>query len=55
MCKGMELYTQESKVLGAILMLRDMNLSEEEIAERIAKKFNVTVDYVKELMMPKAV
>lgn len=55
MCKGMELYTQESKVLGAIDMLRDMNLSDEEIAERIAKKFNVTVEYVKELMMPKAV
>jgi hypothetical protein len=26
-----------------------------EIAERVAKKFDVTVEYVKELMLPKAV
>ena len=55
MCKGMELYTQEIKVISAIDMLRDMNVSEEEIIERVAKKFNVTVEYVKEQMMPKAV
>ena len=55
MCKGIDLYTLENKVLGAIDMLREMNLSDEEIADRIAKKFNVTVEYVKELMMPKAV
>jgi len=35
--------------------LFDAYIAEAEIAERVAKKFNVTVEYVKELMMPKAV
>ena len=55
MCKGIELYTIKTKVEAAIDMLRDMGLSDEEIIERVSKKYNVTVDYVKELMMPKAV
>jgi hypothetical protein len=42
-------------VLGAIEVYRDLNIPEEEIIERVAKKFNVTVEYVKELTMPKAV
>ena len=54
-CKAMEAYKLKNKVVGAIEAFRDMNISEEEIAERVAKKFNVTVEYVKELMMPKAV
>lgn len=55
MCKGIELYTIKTKVEAAIDMLRDMGLSDEEIIERVSKKYNVTVDYVKELMMPRAV
>jgi len=53
MCKGMEAYTLKSKIEGAIGMLRDLDMSEEEITERVAKKFNVTVEYVKNLMAPK--
>lgn len=55
MCKGMEEYTLKTKVETAIGIYRDMNLTEEEIAETVAKRFNVTVEYVKNLMMPKAV
>ena len=55
MCKGIEEYMTKNNVLNAISLLRDMGLSEEEIAERVSKKYNVTIEYVKELMMPKAV
>ncbi|MBR7084730.1 MAG: hypothetical protein IKI37_06110, partial [Oscillospiraceae bacterium] len=53
MCKGMEAYTLKSKIEGAIEGYRDLDMPEKEIAERLAKKFNVTVEYVKELMTPK--
>lgn len=55
MCKGMEEYMMKRDVMTAIDMLRDIGVSEDEIAERVSKKFNVTVEYVKNLMMPKAV
>ena len=53
MCKGMEEYTLKTKVETMVDTLRDLNMSEEEITERVAKKFNVTVEYVKNLMSPK--
>lgn len=55
MCKGIEEYMTKNNVMNAISLLRDMGISEEEIAERVSKKYNVTIEYVKELMMPKAV
>ena len=55
MCKGMEAYSLKMKIEGAIDMLREVGVPEEEIAERVAKKFDVTIEYVKDLMMPKAV
>ena len=55
MCKGMEAYTLKTEIIGAIGILRDLNMSEEDIIERVAKKFNVTVEYIKELMTPKTV
>ena len=55
MCKGIELYTLKTQVEGAIKALREMKYPEEEIAENVAKIFNVTEDYVKELMIPEAV
>ena len=55
MCKGMEAYTLKAEIIGAIGILRDLNMSEEDIIERVAKKFNVTVEYIKELMTPKTV
>ena len=50
---SMEEYTLKSKIEGAIEGYRDLDMPEKEIAERLAKKFNVTVEYVKELMTPK--
>lgn len=55
MCKGMELHDTKVKVEGSIATLRDLDMPEDEIAERLAKQYSVTVEYVKELMMPKAV
>ena len=55
MCKGMELHDTDVKIEATVDVLREMGVAEEEIVERVAKKFNVTVEYVKELMMPKAV
>ena len=55
MCKGMELYTLKTQVEGAIQILKSMNVSDDTIIENVAKEFNVTTDYVKELMIPKAV
>ena len=55
MCKGMEAYSLKMKIEGVIDFLREEGVAEEQIAERVAKKFDVTVEYVKELMLPKAV
>ncbi len=55
MCLGMELHDVDMRIEGAIDTLRNLNMNEDEIATRLAQQFNVTVDYVKELMMPKAV
>ena len=55
MCKAMELHDKEMKIEGAIEGYRDIDMPDEEIAERVAKKFDVTVEYVKELMLLKAV
>jgi hypothetical protein len=51
----MEAYSLKMKIEGAIDLLREMNMPETEIAERVAKKFDVSIEYVKNLMMPKAV
>ena len=55
MCLGMELHDMDMRIEGVIDYLRDEGIPEEQIAERVAKKFNVSIDYVKNLMMPKAV
>ncbi len=55
MCKGIELYMIKAKAETLIEAFRDMGMPDEEIAERVSRKLNVTIDYVKELMMPKAV
>ena len=52
MCKGMEAYSLKMKVEGVIEYLREEGVAEDEIAERVAKKFDVTIEYVKDLMMP---
>ncbi len=55
MCKGMELHDLRVRIENSIDIMREIGIAEAEIAERVAKKFNLTVEYVKELMMPKAV
>jgi hypothetical protein len=55
MCKGMELCLLDTEIKGSIKTFRSMNVSEDEIVERVAELFNVKKDYVKELMTPKAV
>ena len=55
MCKGIEAYTLKTRIETLIDYLREEGVSEDQIAERVAKKFDVTVEYVKELMLPKAV
>ena len=55
MCKGMELHDLDVKIVNTVDVLREMGIAEADILECVAKKFNVTVEYVKELMMPKAV
>ena len=55
MCKGMELCLLDTEIKGSIKTFRSMNVSEDEIIERVAELFNVEKDYVKELMTPKAV
>jgi hypothetical protein len=55
MCKGMELCLLDTEIKGSIKTFRSMNLEDEEIAKRVAELFNVTTDYVKELMIPEAV
>ena len=53
MCKGIEAYTLKTRIETLIYYLREEGVSEDQIAERVAKKFDVTVEYVKELMLPK--
>lgn len=44
--------TQRDKITGAIEILRDDGISDEAIAEKIIKKFNVTKEYVTDLLSP---
>ena len=54
-CKGMEDYIRKSNIETAIATLRNLGMPEKEIEERVAKQFDVSVEYVKTLMLPKAV
>ena len=55
MIKGMELYYQELEIKGAIKILKSNNISDNEIITQIVENFNVTKEYVKDLLAPKAV
>lgn len=54
MCKVMEDMRNEAeargKVIGAIDMLKDDGLSAEEIVKRVAKKYNVSEEFVRSLL-----
>lgn len=54
MCKAMEDMRNEAenrgKILGAIDILKDDGLSEKEIVERVAQKYSVSEEYVRNLM-----
>ena len=55
MCKGMEICLLNTEIKGAISILRTLNLKEEDIAKRVASKYDVTIDYVKEIIAREAV
>ena len=55
MCLAMEKKSQRDKITGAIEILRDDGISDEAIAEKIIKKFNVTREYVLALLAPQKV
>lgn len=52
MCKSLENKYKEKEVMGAIGILKDDGKSDEDIIERIIKKYNVTKDYVLALLTP---
>ena len=52
MCEALERKYKEKEVIGAIEAYRDFGASNEDIIERIIKKFNVTRDYVMALLEP---
>ena len=52
MCLAMEKKTKKDQVTGAIEAYRDCGTSEEDIIERVIKKFNVTKEYVLALLAP---
>ena len=55
MCLAMEKKEQRDKITGAIDAYRDCGTTDEDIIERIIKKFNVTKEYVISLLTPKTV
>ena len=52
MCLAMEKKTQRDKITGAIEILRTTGYSDSEIISKIVKYFNVSKDYVTELLSP---
>lgn len=52
MCKSLENKYKEKEVMGAIGILKNDGKSDEDIIERIIKKYNVTKDYVLALLTP---
>ena len=56
MCQAMEENNKKMKITGVIEYLRSDGKSDDDIISVIVKKFeNVTADYVKDLLAPKAV
>ena len=52
MCLALDKKYKEKEVTGAIEAYRDCGTSDEDIIERVIKKFNVTKEYVLELLAP---
>ena len=55
MCLAMEHKSKKDQVTGAIEAYRDCGTSDEDIIERVIKKFNVTKEYVLALLTPQKV
>ncbi|MBR6028792.1 MAG: hypothetical protein IKP40_06830 [Clostridia bacterium] len=53
MCLAMEKKALRDKVTGAIETMKDFGLTEEDIIRRITEKYQVTEEYVLELLSPK--
>ena len=55
MCLALDKKYKEKEVTGAIEAYRDCGTSDEDIIERVVKKFNVTKEYVLALLAPQKV
>ena len=55
MCLAMEKKTQRDKITGAIEILRATGSSDNDIISKIVENFNVTKEYVLELLVPQKV
>ena len=52
MCKAMEKRQQRDEINGAIMGMRMMGASDNDIIAKIVEKFNVTKEYVLTLLNP---
>lgn len=55
MCKGMEEYSRRRDIVTTVETAMALGKTQEEAVQFAAQRYNVTIEYVKELMMPKAV
>ena len=55
MCQALEKRYKKEKITGAIEAYREDGKSDEDIIDRIIKKYQVTRDYVLAILSPKAV
>ena len=55
MCLAMEKKYKEKEIMGAIKVLRSMSTPESDIMTKIIEMFDVTTDYVTELLSPQKV
>lgn len=52
MCKAMEDYTLQQKVIGSIETMRELGMSDDKIISIVKKLFDVSDDYVLALLTP---
>lgn len=54
-CKRMDHCLLDTKIKSEIATLRTITSLEDEVAEHVHAKYNITIDYAKQYMAPKAV
>ncbi len=55
MCLAMEKRVKKERIIGAMEYMKDEGKTEKDIMDRIMEKYDVTSEYVKELLMPQKV